>query len=92
MSSSLVLTNLPEDLLWAIIAPVFGEQVLGAFNASYPKVVNYDSATTRPFVDEMTETLMFKNIFSLLHVSGKFREITGRLLLRAVPTTGPESE
>ena len=81
----MTLLDLPDDLLWSIVAPIFAEYVLHAFQTSYPSIPK--GSSTRIFVDEMAEALKFRGIFSLLHVSGKFRDITGRLLLRAIPST-----
>lgn len=90
MNNSLVLDKMPEDILYLIIAPIFAEQVLNAFDATFPRVKKYDSV--RPFVDEMSETLMFKGVFTLLHVSRSFRDVTGRLLMKAVPASAVDTQ
>jgi hypothetical protein len=84
LAMSLTFSDLPEDILYAIVSPAFGKYVLNAFNGSYPTGLARRE-TMQPFVERMTNALMFTGIFSLLHVSRKIRSITGRLLIRAVP-------
>jgi hypothetical protein len=86
------MADLPRDIYWAVVTPLFAEYVLHAFDASYPE--NNQLVGLQGPAKDLTEilSLQIKGIFSLLRVSRQFRDITGRLLLKTVSTAHLEEE